>query len=638
MPAYEMSAPAPSISHNKGAGIRALELLAPARDAEVGRQAVLHGADAVYIGGPSHGARAAAANSVDDIAALCDFAHQYYARVYVTLNTLIYDSELAAVKRQVRDLWRAGVDALIVQDMGLLRLDLPPIALHASTQCDIRTPEKATFLARCGFSQLVLPRELSEAEIAEMRRALPADVALEAFVHGALCVSYSGDCQASCAANGRSANRGECAQMCRMAYDLVDASGRVLVKDKHLLSLRDLNRLSDLPAMAAAGISSFKIEGRLKDAAYVKTVVAAYRQKLDALIDANPGLYKRASLGRVSIGFEPDVNKAFNRGFTRYFFDPASAGRMACHDTPKWVGERVGVAGRTAGNKLMASIERPLNNGDGLGFFGRDGKYAGFRANRVDGRAIFPASRVDVPAGAVLYRNSDARLDAQLARETSTRSIGVNMRLRMNGEWGIENGKSARLVLEVEIPDKGLLIVVAADCLIDIAKQPQGASRRATLSKLGGTPFALLTLADELDPMDFVPASALADLRRRAIALLQSEMRACYRRDLRRAEDVSAQYPDKVLTYHANVANAKAREFYLSHGAERIEPSFESRRPEGKAVVMTTRYCLRRELGACLREGGAGKLPSSIFLQNKAVRYGLHFDCTHCRMELTHES
>ena len=242
MPADELSASAHPLTHIKGAEIRALELLAPARDAEVGRQAVLHGADAVYIGGPTHGARAAAANSLADIAALCDFAHQYYARVYVTLNTLVYDSELAASERLARGLWRAGADALIVQDMGLLRLDLPPIALHASTQCDIRTPAKAAFLARCGFSQLVMPRELSEAEIADMRRAVPPDVALEAFVHGALCVSYSGDCQASCAANGRSANRGECAQMCRMAYDLVDADGRVLAKDKHLLSLRDLNR------------------------------------------------------------------------------------------------------------------------------------------------------------------------------------------------------------------------------------------------------------------------------------------------------------------------------------------------------------------------------------------------------------
>lgn len=607
-----------------------LELLAPARDAEVGRQAVLHGADAVYIGGPSHGARAAASNSIADIASLCDFAHQYYARVYATVNTLVYDNELRAVERQAWDLWRAGVDALIVQDMGLLRLDLPPIALHASTQCDIRTPEKGAFLAQCGFSQLVLPRELSEIEIAEMRRAVPPDVALEAFVHGALCVSYSGDCQASCASCGRSANRGECAQMCRMAYDLVDASGRVLIKDKHLLSLRDLNRLSDLPAMAAAGISSFKIEGRLKDAAYVKTVVAAYRQALDSLIEVNPALYKKSSLGRANVCFDPDVNKAFNRGFTRYFFDPATAKSMACHDTPKWVGERVGTAGRTAGGKLMATLDLPLNNGDGLGYFGHDGKYTGFRANRVEGRTIFPASRVDVPVGATLYRNADAKQDALMASETATRLIDIDMRLRSIG---------SRLVLDVEIATVGAHTISAAiDCPIDQAKQPQTSSRHATLSKLGGTDFRLHSLTDELDPMAFVPASALANLRRQAIALLQSQLRATYPRDLRRPECLSAPYPAKELTYHANVANSKAREFYLSHGVERIEPAFEKKRPDGKPVVMTTRYCMHRELGACLREGGASKLPSPIYLQNKAVRYGLHFDCARCRMMVTHES
>lgn len=618
-----------------------LELLAPARDAEVGRQAVLHGADAVYIGGPSHGARAAASNSIADIASLCDFAHQYYARVYATVNTLAYDSELRAVERQVRDLWRAGVDALIVQDMGLLRLDLPPIALHASTQCDIRTPEKGAFLARCGFSQLVLPRELSEAEIIEMRRAVPADVALEAFVHGALCVSYSGDCQASCASCGRSANRGECAQMCRMAYDLVDASGRVLVKDKHLLSLRDLNRLSDLQAMAAAGIASFKIEGRLKDAAYVKTVVAAYRRALDSLIAANPTLYKRSSLGSASVCFDPDVDKAFNRGFTRYFFDPSSAKSMACIDTPKWIGERVGTAGRTSGGKLfMSTLDRPLNNGDGLGYFGRDGKYAGFRVNRAEGRTIFPASHIDVAAGAALYRNADAKQDALMARETATRVIDIDMRLRSAGPASTLFNASPpeRLVLELAIPAAGLRCVCSADCPVDQAKQPQISSRRSTLSKLGGTAFSLRELADELDPMAFVPASALANLRRQAISLLQSQMRATYPRDLRRPEDQTAPYPACDLTYHANVANAKAREFYLSHGVERIEPAFETQRPAGKPVVMTTRYCIRRELGACLRDGGASKLPSPLYLQNKAVRYGLHFDCANCRMELTHES
>lgn len=250
-----------------------LELLAPARDAEIGRQAILHGADAVYIGGPTHGARASASNSIEDIARLADFAHQYGAKVYATVNTIVYEQELLAVEKTIRQLHHAGVDALIVQDLGILRLDIPPIALHASTQCDIRTVEKAQFLAACGFSQLVLPRELTEHEIRLMRNSVPGNVALEAFVHGALCVSYSGDCQASFLANGRSANRGECAQMCRMAYDLVDVEGNIILKDKHLLSLRDLNRFAEIPAMIQAGITSFKIEGRLKDIVYVLSLI-----------------------------------------------------------------------------------------------------------------------------------------------------------------------------------------------------------------------------------------------------------------------------------------------------------------------------------------------------------------------------
>lgn len=293
-----------------------LELLAPARTCDIARQAILHGADAVYIGGPSHGARAAASNSVDEIADLCTFAHEFRARVYVTLNTIIFDSELSGVEEIVGKLYRAGVDALIVQDMALLRLDIPPIALHASTQCDARTPDKARFLAECGFSQIVIPRECSEQEIKEIRVAIPADVAIEAFVHGALCVSYSGDCQASFATSGRSANRGTCSQMCRLAYNLTDAEGNVLMHDKHLLSLRDLNRLNRLEDMAMAGVSSFKIEGRLKDAAYVKTVVSAYRQMLDRVIEAHPDRFCRASQGSSKLTFSPDVNNVFNRGFT----------------------------------------------------------------------------------------------------------------------------------------------------------------------------------------------------------------------------------------------------------------------------------------------------------------------------------
>ena len=320
---------------------RPIELLAPARNAATARAAILHGADAVYIGASHHGARAAAGNSVADIAATAELAHLYGARVYVTVNTLVYDNELAEVEQLAKELYRAGVDALIVQDMALLRLDLPPIALHASTQCDIRTPEKARFLADAGFSQIVLARECTLEETAAIAAAVP-DTPIEAFCHGALCVSYSGDCQASFATTGRSANRGECAQICRLPYDLTDHAGRVIVRNRHLLSLRDLNRSADIAAMLAAGVSSFKIEGRLKDEAYVKNTVAAYRAIIDRAIAAEPQNYRRLSAGTSSLTFTPDLSRSFNRGYTPYFLTSDPRQKMGSHLSPKSTGTAVG--------------------------------------------------------------------------------------------------------------------------------------------------------------------------------------------------------------------------------------------------------------------------------------------------------
>ncbi|MDE7396533.1 MAG: U32 family peptidase, partial [Muribaculum sp.] len=374
------------MSRNNHSAIRPLELLAPARNAEVARQAVLHGADAVYIGAAGFGARAAASNSFDDIKAVVEVAHSYGARVYVTVNTIVYDSELKGVEQMIRELYRVGVDALIVQDLGILRMDIPPIDLHASTQCDIRTHEKARFLESLGFSQLVLPRELSLEEIAAIRSA--TSVPLEAFVHGALCVSYSGDCQASQLTCGRSANRGECAQICRYAFDLyAGTSDYPVVRGKHLLSLRDLNRSDSLEAMAAAGISSFKIEGRLKDPAYVKNIVALYRRRLDAIIDSHPELYCRASEGITDLKFTPQADRSFNRGFTSYFLNgtPVDNPSMASPDTPKSRGQLVGTVRsvRDSGRIVEASLLHPLANGDGLGYFSPDEGFVGFRINKA---------------------------------------------------------------------------------------------------------------------------------------------------------------------------------------------------------------------------------------------------------------
>ncbi len=637
--------------------MKSLQLLAPARDAEIARIALMHGADAVYIGGPTHGARAAATNSISDIAKIVRLAHGFGAQVYATLNTIIYEDEIASVENLVRDYWRIGVDALIVQDMGLLRMKIPPIALHASTQCDIRSVDKAVFLARCGFNQLVLPREFSLDQIREVRAAVPSDVVLEAFVHGALCVSYSGDCHASCVANGRSANRGECAQMCRMAYDLVDSNGRVLMRNKHLLSLRDMCRISDLEDMALAGISSFKIEGRLKDAAYVKNVVASYRRGLDEVIAKHPDSFCRASMGEVKLSFTPDLKSAFNRGYTDYFltgttrttgttetngiqlshesFGSHGSHKIANFSTPKWIGQPVGSVVKSTPRMITAKLTAPLANGDGLGFFNKSGEFVGFRLNRIDGNQLFPATPVEIAPGTQLYRNRDTKRDAELARDTATRLIPITMHLF----WS-----SGSVTCTLRQPRSGGSVTcrtsasVTADCSYQPSRTPQKETRLKILSRLGGTNYRLETLIDDIPDDQFIPASVLADLKREAIALLDAQIQATHHYEYRPAEQ-PCEYPEKALTYHDNVANSLAVRFYRDHGVTSIESALEiskDQRPKTKdpLCVMTTRYCLRRELGACLKEGGAKPLPGPLYLKNKAATYRLDFDCPHCQMHV----
>ncbi|MDE5744406.1 MAG: U32 family peptidase, partial [Paramuribaculum sp.] len=403
---------------------RQIELLAPAKNSEIAIEAIKHGADAVYIGAPTNGARAAAANTISDIATVVRFAHLFNARVYVTVNTIIYESELKAVEKMIRELYKIGVDALIVQDMSVLKMDIPPIALHASTQCDIRTPEKAEFLEAAGFSQIVPARELSLKETAEICAAV--NIPVEVFVHGALCVSYSGACYSSLATTGRSANRGECAQICRLPYTLYDCAGKELIKEKHLLSLRDLNRIADLEQLLTAGVSSFKIEGRLKDATYVKNVVTAYRTAIDSIIGANPQLYSRSSSGTVNTSFIPDLSKSFNRGYTSYFtHTPAPKQQMASFESPKWTGEKIGTV-RTAGSAfLVLDTKESLSNGDGLGYFNTKGKFCGFRVNRTEGNKVFPASPISIKPHTEIFRNNNKSWNDRLSADTATRTIAV---------------------------------------------------------------------------------------------------------------------------------------------------------------------------------------------------------------------
>lgn len=610
-------------NHNRDSA-RPLELLAPARDAATAIEAVKHGADAVYIGAPAFGARAAACNSLDDIARAVEVAHRFDARIYATVNTILHDSELAQVERMVGGLYRAGVDALIVQDMALLRLDLPPIALHASTQCDTRDAAKGRFLEQLGFSQIVVAREMT---LGEMRRVCETvTVPVEAFVHGALCVSYSGDCHASCMTTGRSANRGECAQLCRLPYDLVDGNGRTILRDRHLLSLRDLDRSAHIAAMADAGISSFKIEGRLKPVGYVKNIVAYYRRIIDRVIESAPDRYRRQSSGDVALTFVPFPAKSFNRGFTPYFTDGEHPqGPMASFATPKSLGERVGRVHSVRGNMIEVRLDTSLANGDGLCFIDAGGDFHGFRLNRVEGNRLYAVTPVAVAPGTELYRNKDKRFDDMLAGDTATRTIGVEMTLRPT---------PSGLALDMA-DERGCRATAAIEGPFDTARTPQEEARRRVLSKLGDTCYRLDRLDDTAARL-FVPASRLAELRRLAVSALDSAHAATYKYEYRRPENPEAAAPG-TLTYHANVANARARELYMSHGTTAIEPALESVRPAAgsEQVVMTTRYCLRRETGHCLKTPRGGQWPREMYLVGGDKRFRLDFDCKECRMRLT---
>lgn len=587
-------------------------------------------ADAVYIGAPAFGARAAATNSVESIRSLAQLAHRYRARVYVTMNTILYDNELDEASRLVKQLYGAGVDALIVQDMAYLGLDLPPIALHASTQCDIRTPDKAAWLAEAGFSQLVLPREYSLAEIKAV--ADTVDVPVEVFVHGALCVSYSGDCQAGFAAMGRSANRGVCPQMCRLPYELVDADGNAVAPPKHYLSLRDLNRVNYLEALAEAGAASFKIEGRLKDARYVANVTAAYSRALDRIVERSGGKYRRSSAGTSTYGFTPDLDRTFNRGYTSYFLK-GTPGKMASTDTPKWAGIPVGtISGELDKRRrsFRARLSAQLSNGDGLGFFNAAGTFVGFRLNRVEGNELWPASAPEgLTTGTTLYRNNDKAFFDLLERPDAGcyRKIRVDFTLRP-----VDN---ERIAISAD-DERGCSVCLVADSVYAAAKTPQEAHRRNIMAKLGDTDYTLGNVDDRLSER-FIPASALTAARRDVLALLDKAAADTYAYDRRKActlaDDAFA--GAKALDYHDNVANRLARRFYTGHGASIAEMAIETApKKEDELVVMTTKYCLRRELGACLKEKNGTKLPRPLFLKNDSGLYRLDFDCARCGMSV----
>ena len=602
---------------------RKIELLAPARNLECGIEAINHGADAVYIGAPKFGARAAAVNSLEDIAALVEYAHLYNVRIYVTVNTILKEEELKETEEMIRELYRIGVDALIVQDMAIAKLELPPIPLHASTQMDNRTVDKVRFLRDAGFRQVVLARELSLREIGKIHEACP-DIPLEVFVHGALCVSYSGQCYVSQACFGRSANRGECAQFCRLPFSLVDAEGKMIAKDKHLLSLKDLNQSEELEALLDAGASSLKIEGRLKDVSYVKNVTAAYRQKLDAIF-ARRKEYTRASSGKCRFDFKPQLDKSFSRGFTHYFLHGRSKDIFS-FDTPKSLGEEMGTMKESRGNYLTVAGVKSFSNGDGVCYLDEQGRLQGFRINRVDGNKLYPQEMPRIKPRTMLYRNFDQEFERILARKSSERKIAVCILLA-------ENNFGFSLTMTDE-DDNSVTLTLPRDR--EPARTPQADNLKNQLAKLGNTPFEAERIDIDFSENWFIPASVLSELRRQLVEQLIIARKVNYRRELAVWKPTTHTFPQQTLSYLGNAMNTRAASFYQDHGVKEVEPAYE-KQPVEAAVLMFCKHCLRYSMGWCpihQRERSPYKEPYYL-VGTDGKKFRLSFDCKNCQMKVS---
>lgn len=621
---------------SQGTGPRPIELLAPAKDLETARAAIAHGADAVYVGAPRFGARAAAGLSLADLALLCREAHLYRVRIYVALNTILYDEELAEAEQLVWDIYHAGADAVIVQDMALTKMHLPPIPLHASTQCDTTDPEDACRLEALGFEQIVVARELNIEQIRQIRAV--TSVPLEAFVHGALCVSYSGRCYLSEAQTKRSANRGTCSQQCRLPYDLRDNQGRLIREGEHLLSPRDLNRSALLEDLIEAGVSSLKIEGRLKGISYVKNITAYYRAMLDDLIARYPDCYRRASLGLVETRFVPNPHKSFNRGFTEYQLlpiSPTSIPRQSVINprSPKSQGEYVGILRQVTTAYWVIDTSLELTNGDGLFYITPEGKSGGVRVNRVEGNRVWMARGEQIPQGSQLWRNYDQAMERLLGVPSADRKIPVSLRLRRL-PWG--------LCLDIALVDTPQVAISRTLPLeLEAAKRFDPQRLCDELRKLGDTAFVATNVElDFPDMRPFVPLSLLSTLRREAVSALVSLLGITHRPETS-TRTLAMPYVDRSLLprgnklradYSVNISNRLSRAHYREMGYDDVQEAFELQ-PTTSAALMTTKHCLRYELGYCTRQG-KGKMPYSepLWLEQGSARLRLEFDCLNCQM------
>jgi len=611
-----------------------LELLSPARDVGIAREAILHGADAVYIGGPGFGARHNASNSLSDIAGLLPFAHRYGAKIFVTLNTILHDDELEPAQRLITDLYETGVDALIVQDMGVMELDIPPIELHASTQCDIRSVEKAKFLSDVGFSQIVLARELNLQQIKAIYDN--TDATIEFFIHGALCVAYSGQCNISHAQTGRSANRGDCSQACRLPYTLKDDQGRVVAYEKHLLSMKDNDQTANLAQLIDAGVRSFKIEGRYKDMSYVKNITAHYRQMLDAIIE-DRGDLMRSSAGRTEHFFVPSTDKTFHRGSTDYFVN-ARKGDIGAFDSPKFIGLPVGEVLKVAKDHLDVEVSEALTNGDGLNVMIKR-EIVGFRANTVEKTGEnryrvwpneMPADLHKVRPRQVLNRNLDHNWQQALQKTSSERRIAVDIDL---------SGWQEQLVLTMTCED-GVSVTHTLDGEFAEATQAEKAlaNLRDGVAKLGQTIYFARDVQINLPGALFVPNSLLNQLRRETVERLDDARVKAAPRGQRKAVSVPPPvYPDTHLSFLANVYNHKARAFYQRYGVKLIDAAYEAHQEKGDVPVMITKHCLRFAFNLCPKQAkGSIKswkaTPMQLIHGDEVLT--LKFDCRPCEMHV----
>lgn len=600
---------------------RKIELLAPAKNFECGIEAIKHGADAVYIGAPQFSARSAAGNTMDDIKSLAEYAHLFGAKIYVALNTILSDKELENARKLIWQLYNdAHIDALIIQDMGITMLDLPPIPLHASTQVDNRSIDKIKFLEQAGFTQVVLARELTSLQINEI--AAQTNVTLEAFIHGALCVSYSGQCYLSQAISGRSANRGECAQYCRLPYSLMDSEGTVISTDKHLLSMKDLNLSADLENLIDAGVSSLKIEGRLKDVSYVKNTVAHYRSKLDEIINRRPE-YLRASSGHSTYTFTPDINKSFNRGYTDYFLNGRKTNIWSV-DSPKSIGEPVGKVTEVTTRFFKLNSNLTLANGDGLCFFNTKKELEGFQVNNVDGDKIFPSRLPQIKRGTFIYRNHDHEFEKLLQRNSAERKIDISINLKE-----IPFGFSLEAIDEDDTQ-----VVLNFEYKKETAKKDQTENIRNNLSKTGTTIFNVQSVNLELSQCYFIPSSVISDWRRQLTDRLIAMRVINYRQPIVKHKQTFHPFPVGKITYLGNVMNESSKQFYTQHKAQVVEIAFE-RNPQESVPLMFTRHCIKFALGWCVKENKVKhKYKEPFYLLYNNTRLRLDFDCKLCEMRV----